>query len=184
MFDLLKKLTGRYVSVEHAAPGRAAPEVLENVLLWDLFPQDGEVPIALFIMVRKPIESPVQVGATAPLNVQTGAAPRSHQFYFKWLQVGNIVSVTQYAGLSISEAKRRLDREETPPLYNDGKDGWEVLDEGVKYWIEKRLFELKLRDVAPTPPAPPAPPAPKPANPPVATPAAPANIPPAQRVAP
>lgn len=184
MFDLLKKLTGRYVSVEHAAPGRAAPEVLENVLLWDLFGHpinDGDVPVALFIMVRKPIESPVQVGATAPLNVQTGAAPRSHQFYFKWLQIANIVSVTQYAGLSISESQRRLERQETPPLYNDGKDGWEVLDEGVKYWIEKRLFELKLRAVAPTPPAPPAS---KPANPPVATPAAPANIPPAQRVAP
>ena len=176
MFQLLRKLRGRSVSLEHAAPGRATPELLENVWLWDLFDDNA---LALLIMVRRAVEPDVTLNGQALPNLQATRPTRVHQFFFKWVATANIVSVTQYAGLSVSESQRKLSREDVPPLYSDGKDGWEVLDEGVKYWIEKRLFEMGWRAQAPTPPAAATPtPAPKVENP------VPAATMPVQRVAP
>jgi len=142
---VLQGLKGAPMLIEYGHPLRPSPAVLNACVFWDIFDD-----LALFLEVA--ITSP-----PTPAMVQGGPTPKPittklHKYVFKWIPISGIIQITQDAGVTIDSEPRTLEREEIPPLYTDGKPGWEVLDDGVKYCIESKLFEMGLRDLAPEKP--------------------------------
>lgn len=153
--SILKSLKGYPVYLEHGYPERAAAEVVSSCIVWDLFENDS---LVLLVTTRGnqrppiPVLQPGQSLTKEELLAMEKKKSDYMYFEFKWVRVDRILFVKHDSGAFVDVVARQVAHEEIPPVYNDGKPGWEVMDQGVRYHIENRLYTMGYREFPPPKP--------------------------------
>lgn len=138
--NILKALKGRSIEqIEYSAPGRNCDIAIssnEFPIVWDFFDNDK---IVLVVTKRE---------MTVPKN---GINQRVTIYLFHWIPVERIVALRTLLDIEI-DGKSNLTRTQEFPMYFSQHKGWEVVNDAVMYHVERRLFEMGLREHAPAKP--------------------------------
>ena len=137
---LLKTLRGHAAMLEVGDATRPSVEVLRGIV-WDVFFENK-----ILLMIVFEDRSVEKAGAPTP----AGSPPKAkefetvREFNFKWIRVGNIITVLTDAAVTVNRNQRTMKKAKTEPLYTDEPPQWSVINNHLCRQIIGQLRALGL----------------------------------------